>query len=258
MKRWMFFAYGVGCYLLFMAVYNYMIVFVGNLAPAVGADSLKTIDSGAGPLTAFAVAWNVALLGLFAVQHSVMARPAFKRAWTRIVPQEIERSTYVLASSLVTAIVMALWRPIDAVVWDVTNPYARAVAWTLFAVGWAMVPLVSLLINHFDLFGLRQVWLHLRRREYTSLPFHEPLLYSRVRHPLYIGWAIAFWATPTMTVGHLLFASVLTLYMVVAAMIEERDLVAHFGEVYEGYQRRVPMFLPRLRAVEEDRVGEAV
>lgn len=258
MKRWMFFAYGVGCYLLFMAVYNYMIVFVGNLAPTAWADSLKTIDSGAGPLTAFTVAWNVGLLGLFAVQHSVMARPVFKRAWTRIVPHEIERSTYVLASSLVTIVVMALWRPTDMVVWDMTTPYARALAWTLFAVGWAMVPLVSMLINHFDLFGLRQVWLQLRGREYTSLPFHEPLLYSRVRHPLYIGWAIAFWATPTMTIGHLLFASVLTLYMVVAAVIEERDLVAHFGEVYEGYQRRVPMFLPRLRAVEQDRVGEVV
>lgn len=251
MKR-AYFVYGVGSYLMFLAVYAVMAVFVGNLVPAAWADSVKTIDSGAGPITAGALLWDLLLLGLFAVQHSVMARPTFKRVWTRVIPKPIERSTYLVASNLVVLVVMALWAPIGGVVWDITNPVARAAMWGLFAIGWLMVPSVTLLLNHWDLFGLRHVWLHLKGREYTSLPFSTPLLYSRVRHPLYIGWAIALWATPTMSVGHLLFAGVLTLYMVGAAVIEERDLVDHFGEVYRGYQRRVPMFLPSLRRTGDD------
>lgn len=240
MKRWLFFAYGVASYLLFLATYAYMAGFVGNfLVP-------KSLDRPAVELTVAAVAVNLLLLALFAVQHSVMARPAFKRIWTRIVPQPIERATYCFASCLVTILVMWQWRGIDVVVWDVQHPVARAVAWTLFAAGWLMVPAVSLLIDHFDLFGVRQVWLYLRGKEYTSPKFHVPMVYNRVRHPLYIGWMTAFWATPTMTLGHLLFAGVLTGYMVGAAVIEERDLVAHFGRKYQQYQQRVPMFLPRL------------
>jgi protein-S-isoprenylcysteine O-methyltransferase Ste14 len=180
-----------------------------------------------------------------------MARPAFKRIWTRLIPQPIERSTYVLASCAVLFLLMWQWRGIDATVWDIRHPVGRAAMWVLFAAGWLLVPFVTLLIDHFDLFGLRQVWLHLRGRAYEALPFRVPLFYKHVRHPLYIGWTIAFWATPTMTVGHLLFAAVLTGYMGLAALVEERDLVDHFGPAYEDYRRRVPMFVPRFTASAE-------
>ncbi|MCA9038019.1 MAG: isoprenylcysteine carboxylmethyltransferase family protein [Planctomycetaceae bacterium] len=243
MKRSLFFVYGVACHLLFLALFVYMAGFVGNfLVP-------KSIDSApAGPVGE-AVLVNLLLLALFAVQHSVMARPAFKRVWTRIVPQPIERSTYVLFSCLVTVVLMWQWRTIDVMLWDFRAPVLRTLFWILFAAGWMLVPGVTLLINHFELFGTRQVWLYLRGKDYTALPFREPSVYKHVRHPLYIGWAIAFWATPTMTVGHLLFSGVLTLYMALAAVIEERDLVSHFGQQYEDYRRRVPMFVPRLKPV---------
>jgi protein-S-isoprenylcysteine O-methyltransferase Ste14 len=241
MKRWSFFTYGASCHLLFFATYAYMAGFVGNfLVP-------KSINSAAAGPMALAAAIDVLLLALFAVQHSVMARPAFKRIWTTVVPTEIERSTYVLLSCLVTMLLMWQWRGIDAIVWDVQSPVGRAAVWGLFVFGWLLVPAVSFMIQHFDLFGTRQVWLYLRGQEYRALPFRTPLLYKRVRHPLYIGWTIAFWAIPTMTAGHLLLASVLTLYMVLAAVIEERDLIAHFGRQYEEYRRRVPMFIPGWR-----------
>lgn len=241
MKRWLFFAYGTFCYLLFLATFAYMAVFVGNLWGP------KTIDSPPADSVLLAIIVNVLLLALFAIQHSVMARPGFKRAWTRLVPNAIERSTYVLASCLVTIFVLWQWRPIDTVVWDVELPILRGALWALFAAGWLAVPAVSLLINHFDLFGLRQVWLYLRGRPYTPLPLRMPAVYARIRHPLYVAWAVAFWATPSMTVGHLLFAGVLTGYMVAAVFIEERDLVAHFGAPYEAYQKSVPKFIPQLR-----------
>jgi protein-S-isoprenylcysteine O-methyltransferase Ste14 len=239
MRRWCFFVYGVFCHLLFLATYAYMAGFVGNfLVP-------KSIDSApAEPLLGIGV--NLLLIGLFGVQHSIMARPWFKRVWTRLVPQPIERSTYCLFSCIVTFILMWQWRGLDAVVWDVQDPVGRGLLWALFAAGWLMVPAVSLMINHFDLFGTRQVWLYLRGRPYTPLPFRTPMLYNRIRHPLYVGWALAFWATPTLTLGHLLFAGVLTLYMAVAAVIEEHDLVNHFGDAYREYQRRVPRYIPRL------------
>jgi len=243
MKRAVFFAYGIACYVLFLGIYAYLAGFVGNLFVP------QTIDSGsAGPVSA-AVAVNLALLVLFAGQHSLMARPAFKRVWTRFIPQPIERSTYVLFSCIVLAVLMWQWRTLDGVIWDLQAPGWRTAAWVLFALGWLMVPAVTLLINHFDLFGTRQVWLHWLGREYTALPFREPLVYKHVRHPLYLGWALAFWATPTMTVGHLLFASVLSAYMVLAVFAEERDLVDHFGPQYEDYRRRVPKFVPRLKPV---------
>jgi methanethiol S-methyltransferase len=242
MKRWLFFVYGVGCHVLFFGTFAYLAGFVGSILVP------KTIDTatagGSGP----AIAIDLLLLGLFAAQHSIMARPAFKRIWTRIVPEPIERSTYVLMANLVTILLIWQWRGIGPVIWDVHQPMLRAILWGLFAIGWLLVPFVSLLINHFDLFGTRQVWLHLQGREYTSLPFRTPLFYKRVRHPLYIGWTISFWATPTMTAGHLLFAVVLTVYMGLAAMIEERDLVNYFGHQYEQYRRRVPMFVPKLAA----------
>lgn len=253
MKRYLCFAYGVACHLLFLATFAYMAAFVGNFLVA------KTIDSTpAGPLVT-AVGVNLLLMALFAAQHSIMARPAFKRVWTRIVLEPIERSTYVLVSCLVTMLLMWQWRTIDLIVWDLQTPVLRIVVWSLFASGWLLVPAVSLLIDHFDLFGTRQVWLHLKGREYAPLPFRTPLVYKHVRHPLYIGWAIAFWATPTMTVGHLLFSAVMTGYMVLAVFAEERDLVDHLGHQYEEYRRRVPKFVPRLMttAIASQAAGES-
>jgi protein-S-isoprenylcysteine O-methyltransferase Ste14 len=241
MKRWFFFMYGAANYLLFFAAYAYFCLFVGNLVLP------WTIDRPASELSpALAVGINLALLVAFGLQHSTMARPGFKSIWTRFVPLPIERATYMLASNVVLAAAMAFWQPLPVMLWDIENSVGRAALWVLFAGGWLMVPAVSLLINHFDLFGMRQVWLHLRQRQYEALPFRTPLLYAHVRHPLYVGWALAFWATPTMTVGHALFATTLTLYMVAATFVEERDLVAHFGETYEDYRRRVPRFVPRL------------
>jgi len=243
MRRFIYFVYGVFCYLLFLATFAYMLGFFGNLWVP------KTIDTTMDGGIATALAINFSLVGIFAAQHSIMARPAFKQVWTRIVPKPIERSTYVLLSCVVLALLMWQWRGIDIVVWDIQHPVLRAAMWGLFVIGWLLVPAVTLLLNHFDLFGARQVWLHLRGREYESLPFRVPLLYKFVRHPLYIGWTIAFWATPTMSVGHLLMAVLLTGYMGLAAVVEERDLVAHFGRQYKHYQRQVPMFVPRLTPV---------
>lgn len=241
MKRYLFFVYGVLGHLLFLATFVYLAGFIGNLVVPHAIDSAPAGDVGEALLV------NALLLGLFALQHSVMARPAFKQVWTRVIPAPIERSTYVLAASLVTIILMWQWRTIDTVVWDVQAPALRAALWGLFACGWLLVPFVTLLISHFDLFGTRQVWLYLQRKEYHPQPFRVPLFYRHVRHPLYLGWTIAFWAAPTMTVGHLVFAAGMTAYMAAAAILEERDLVAHFGHRYQEYQRRVPMFVPRLR-----------
>jgi protein-S-isoprenylcysteine O-methyltransferase Ste14 len=243
MKRYAYLLYGITCHLLFLATFAYMAGFVGNaIVP-------KSIDSAPSSSVGGAVGIDLLLLAVFALQHSVMARPAFKRMWTRIVPQPIERSTYVLVSCLVTMLLMWQWRSIGATVWDMESSILRTVTWCFFGVGWLLVPLVSLMIDHFDLFGTRQVWLYWKGREYESLPFREPYLYGHVRHPLYVGWFIAFWSTPSMTLGHLLFAGTLTVYMALAAMVEERDLVSYFGRHYEEYRRRVPMFVPRLRPV---------
>ena len=240
MKRWTFTTYGVFCHLLFFATFAYLLGFVGNVLVPKGIDSPPS-----GPV-AEAVTIDLLLIAAFGLQHSIMARPAFKRIWTRVIPRPIERSTYVLASCLVTALLIWQWRAVDLVIWDVRHPVARTMLWGLFASGWLLVPAVSMMIDHFDLLGTRQVWLHLRGREYTHLPFRTPMLYSRIRHPLYLGWGIAFWATPTMTLGHLLFAATMTAYMALAVIFEERDLVDHFGADYEEYRRRVPKILPRL------------
>jgi protein-S-isoprenylcysteine O-methyltransferase Ste14 len=173
-----------------------------------------------------------------------MARPAFKRVWTKVVAKPIERSVYCLLSSVVLIVLMIGWQGIDATIWNVQSPTLSGALWSLFVVGWLAVPTVSLMISHADLFGLRQVWLHLRGKEYEPLPFRTPFAYRYVRHPLYIGWAIAFWATPTMTVGHLLFAGVTTAYILVAIMLEERDLIEIFGDEYKRYRERVSMLLP--------------
>jgi methanethiol S-methyltransferase len=240
MKRWIFLVYGVGGHVTFLATYAYMAGFVGNLFVP------KTIDSPIGGQTAHAVPINLLLVAMFAVQHSVMARPAFKRLWTRLIPQPIERATYVWMSIAVSILLMWQWRPINALVWDIKQPIVRGSLWSLFAAGWLAVPLITLLISHFDLFGTRQVWLFWRNKPYTNLPFRTPAVYAYVRHPLYLGWGLAFWAIPTMTVGHVLFAASLTAYMILASIIEERDLVAHFGQQYREYQENVGRFMPWL------------
>jgi protein-S-isoprenylcysteine O-methyltransferase Ste14 len=240
MNRVAAFVYGVVCYAIFFGTFLYAIGFVGNMVVP------KSIDSPPSDPLVVALAIDLALLAIFAVQHSVMARPAFKRVWTRIVPAPVERSTYVLCSSLALILLFWQWRPLGGVVWNVEQPVVRAVLYAAFAFGWGLVLVSTFLINHFDLFGLRQVWLHLRGSEYAPLRFKTPGPYALVRHPLYVGWLFAFWATPRMTVTHLVFALMTTAYILVAIQLEERDLIAAHPE-YAAYRRRVPMLVPRLR-----------
>src|ERR671913_1452520 len=237
-KRLSFFAYGVVSYLIFLATFLYAIAFVGGFAVPSRLD---------GPLQTSlpqALLIDCVLLTIFAVQHSAMARPWFKERWTRIVPWAIERSTYVLFASLALLLLFWQWQPIGIEIWQVDNALGRAVLWTLFAAGWATVLIVTFLINHFDLFGLRQVWLPLIGRPYTPVSFRTPLPYRFVRHPLYFGFLLAFWMTPTMTLAHLVFAIATTAYIVLAIQFEEHDLVAEHGATYEDYRRRVPMLFP--------------
>ncbi len=232
------FAYGLACYGLFLGVFLYAAGFLGNLAVPKAIDSART-----DPLW-LALAIDLGLLALFALQHSIMARPGFKRWWTRLVPPAAERSTYVLLSSLALGVLMWQWRPIGGEVWDARTPALRGALWTGFGLGWLLVLGATLQINHFDLFGLRQAWLFLRGRAYTRVPFQVPVLYRIVRHPLYVGWIVAFWCTPTMTATHLVFALVATAYILVAIRFEERDLVRAHGAGYLDYRRRVPMLVP--------------
>lgn len=237
-KRTGIFIYGVVCYAIFFATFLYAIGFVGGFGVPVTIDGEPTAPLGQALLI------NTLLLGAFAVQHSLMARPAFKRRWTRIVPEPAERSTYVLFSSLLLIALFAYWEPMGGVIWDVQDPIAQALLYGLFGLGWVLVLVATFLINHFDLFGLRQVWLHLRGKRYTHLKFGTPWLYRYVRHPLYVGWFLAFWATPHMTAAHLLFALTATTYILIAIQLEERDLMKFHPE-YAGYRRRVPMLIPR-------------
>jgi protein-S-isoprenylcysteine O-methyltransferase Ste14 len=235
--------YGTLVYLLFFATFLYLIVFVGGDALAF-LNAPKTVDAGE-PATVFAAPalTNIVLLLLFGVSHSIMAREGFKRVWTKVVAAPVERSTYVLVSTLSLIVLYVFWRPMPGEVWSVDGIWATALL-VLFFVGFGLVLLSTFLINHFDLFGLRQVWLRFKGKEPPHDPFRTPLLYKSVRHPLYLGWIIAFWATPTMTVGHLLFAAIWTTYIFVALGYEERDLVARFGDDYRRYMARVPMIFP--------------
>jgi methanethiol S-methyltransferase len=231
------FVYGVVCYLVFFATFLYAIGFLGNFAVP------KSIDSGRETPFLYALAINAVLLVLFALQHSVMARPWFKAAWTRIVPSSVERSTYVLFSSLALLLLFWKWEPMGGVIWNVTNPDGQLVLNALYGLGVLIILAATFLINHFDLFGLRQVWLNLRGVPYTNLNFSTPGLYRLVRHPLYVGWLLMFWAAPVMTVAHLVFTLGTTAYILIAIQFEERDLVRSHRE-YAEYRRRVPMIIP--------------
>lgn len=238
MKKTLVLFYGVFCYLTFLLAFGYLFGFLGNVAVP------KSVDSGVSTSVPGAVLVDVMLLALFALQHTVMARPTFKRWWTRFVPRPVERSTYVLLTNITLVLLFWFWQPIDGVVWDVQNGLARAGLYGLFGIGWIIVFVATLQLNHFDLFGLRQVWLYFRGRPYTHLPFEMPLFYKYVRHPLYVGWILAFWATPTMSAGHLLFACVATAYLLIAIQFEERNLLEFHGESYARYRDAVRMLIP--------------
>ncbi|MDH5784328.1 MAG: isoprenylcysteine carboxylmethyltransferase family protein [Chromatiales bacterium] len=237
-KRSLMLTYGVASYLLFVAVFGYAILFIGNILVSPSLDSV-----GDGNLL-HAMLIDMGLLGLFAVQHSIMARPAFKKMWTRIIPKEIERSTYVLISTVLLGATVYFWQPMGGIIWEVSSPMVQTILYGLFATGWAILFLASFQQNHYDLFGLRQVWLAFRNKPYTQLPFKTPFLYRHMRHPLYVGMLIGIWAAPTMSVAHLVFALLCTGYIFVGTLFEEKDLEELLPE-YKQYKKDVPMFMPR-------------
>ncbi len=242
MSRAVAFLYGGVCYVIFFVTFLYAIGFVGNLVVP------KGIDSGTvGPVSR-ALIFNVVLMGLFALQHSVMARPGFKRWWTRFVPETVERSTFVLFTTIALGLLYWLWQPMTATVWSVTDPVWNGVLWAVFAVGWGIVLLSTFMIGHFELFGLEQVFLHLRSRQPAEARFKMPGFYKLVRHPIMVGFIIAFWATPDMSAGHLLFAAVTTAYILIAIQLEEKDLIDMLGDAYLAYRARVPALVPFTKA----------
>jgi protein-S-isoprenylcysteine O-methyltransferase Ste14 len=241
LARIMILLYGAICYLIFFVTFLYAIGFVGNVMVP------KSMDSTPGSGLLVAIAVDFGLLALFAVQHSVMARPRFKRAWAAVIPPAAERSTYVLVSSLCLAFLFWRWEPIGGTIWEVENPVGRAGLLFFFATGWVIVLVSTFLTSHFDLFGLRQVWARFRNRTYEPLSFASRGLYKLVRHPLYVGWLFAFWFTPTMTSAHLLFSIATTAYIVIAIGFEEKDLICIHGEAYLRYREEVPMLAPSLR-----------
>ncbi|WP_205876761.1 methanethiol S-methyltransferase [Mycobacterium camsae] len=252
MKRYLTIGYGILSYLTFLVAFLYAVGFVGALVVP------RSVDNGIAAPPGQAVAIDLGLLGLFGVQHSVMARPAFKRWWTRLVPKTIERSTYVLLASSVLLLLYWQWRALPGHVWEVGQPVGRWALWALFWLGWVMVLSSTFMINHFDLFGLRQVYLAWRGKPYRDLGFRTHLWYRLVRHPLMLGFLVAFWAAPTMTAGRLLFSIGTTAYILIALQLEERDLTAQLGERYRDYRRRVPMLIPfpsRRRLVKDGEHG---
>lgn len=241
MNRHFVLAFGVVAYLVFFATFLYLIGFIGGFAVP------KTLSSGTAGALWPSVAMNVGLLLLFAVPHTIMARPSFKKRWTRLVPDPIERSTYVLIASLLIVLLIALWQPLPASVWQIDTSAVATALWVLYGIGWGLVLYSSFVIDHFDLFGLRQVVLYWRGREYTHPEFSERFPYNHVRHPLMLGWIVVFWATPQMSAGHLLFAGVWTAYILVGIAYEERDL-KRYHPPYEEYRQRVPGLIPKPRA----------
>jgi protein-S-isoprenylcysteine O-methyltransferase Ste14 len=237
MKRLAIFAYGLVCYAVFFATFLYAVGFIGHLWVPKAIDSPREVSMG----TALLV--NLGLLALFAVQHSVMARPAFKRWWTRIVPESAERSTYVLFSSVALILLFWFWQPMGGDIWNITASWGVDAMYAVYAAGWALLLYSTFLINHFDLFGLRQVWLQLIGKPCAPLNFKTPWLYRQVRHPIYVGWLMIIWATPTMSVAHFVFALMSTAYILIGLRLEERDLIAAHPE-YADYMKRVPGLLP--------------
>ena len=234
--------FAIFAYAVFFATFLYLICFVGN-APFANL----TVDRGPEAPVAIAVVVDVVLIALFGIQHSVMARQGFKRAWTRIVPVPAERSVYVLVASIVLMILFAFWRPIDGTVWDARGTALELPLWVAFALGWGIVLLSTFLLNHFELFGLQQAWLHVRGRQPEPHKLRQPLFYKWVAHPLYSGFFLAFWATPHMTYGHLLLAAGMSVYMLIAIGYEERDLVGYYGDEYVRYRKGVGKLIPRFR-----------
>ncbi|GBF81294.1 methanethiol S-methyltransferase [Aphanothece sacrum] len=234
------FIYGIISYVIFLAIFLYAISFLCNIIVP------KSIDSSPEIPLVKALLINVTLLGIFAVQHSLMARQKFKTWWTKFIFEPMERSTYVLFSSLALLLLFWQWQPMGGIIWNINNLGGRIILLSLFGLGWVIVLISTFLINHFDLFGLRQVYLYLRGKDYTFLEFKTPGLYKYVRHPLYVGWFFAFWMTPRMTVAHLVFAIITTIYILIAIQLEEKDLIKIHGETYENYRREVPMLIPFL------------
>lgn len=244
MSRYLFLPVSGAIYLIFLATFLYLIGFVAGL-PLLPSD----VDKGTYVIPPLALAVDAALIALFGVQHSVMARPAFKKVWTRIVPKPIERSVYVLVASLTLMLLFLFWCPIEGTLWRAETPLVRDFLWGLFALGWGMVLLSTFLINHFELFGLSQAIRNLRKREAAAPVLRMPFLYKFVRHPLYLGFIIAFWATPNMSYGHALLAVGMSAYMLIAIQYEERDLIDTFGSDYVAYRGRVGMLAPKLGRV---------
>ncbi|MFL6830553.1 MAG: methanethiol S-methyltransferase [Sphingomicrobium sp.] len=242
MSRALALIFAIIAYAIFLATFLYLIIFVGDLSFA-----SRTVDEGPQAPPAVAAIIDVALIALFGLQHSVMARPGFKAKWTKIVPPPVERSVFVLAASIALMILFLFWRPIDAIVWNVTNPLFYDLIWALFWAGWATVLLSTFLINHFELFGLQQGWFHFRGREASAPELRQPFFYRWIAHPLYSGFFLAFWAAPEMTAGHLLLAAGVSVYMLIAIRYEERDLTDLFGEDYRRYRSGVGMLTPRFR-----------
>ncbi len=238
MSRPLILLYGLAAYAIFFVTFLYAIGFTGNLVVPKSIDSGQTVGLGESLVV------NLILLGVFAIQHTIMARPAFKRWFTRIIPEAAERSTFVLASSLALILLYWQWRPMTGSVWSLETPALRAVLWSIFAIGWLLVLASTFLINHFDLFGLRQVYKHFSKQEYRHIQFVKQNLYHYLRHPIMLGFIIAFWATPDMTVGHLLFAIGTTGYILVGIRFEEHDMRAYVGEEYDAYREEVPMLCP--------------
>jgi protein-S-isoprenylcysteine O-methyltransferase Ste14 len=238
MARFAAFLYGLICYAIAFITLLYTCGFVGNFVVPRSLDAAPVLSWGNALLV------DAALIGIFGIQHSVMARPGFKSWWTQFVPKPIERSTYLLFTGFCLGALFYFWQPIGGTLWHVTNTTGTAILYALFAFGWLLLLASTFWINHFDLFGLRQVWLYLRGKEYTQLTFANPGVYNYVRHPIYVGWLLAFWSTPTMTVTHLVFALITTMYILVAIQFEERDLVDIHGKAYTDYRDRVPMLIP--------------